>query len=274
MRVFISHSSKDEQFVSLLVELLQSALSLRPTDIRCTSLDGYRLPGGAHIENQLRAEVLDSEVLVGVVSSSSVESMYVAFELGARWGSQKHLIPLLVPEAPTHLLSGPLQSLNALRAGSRAQLHQLVDDLARLLKTKAQSPAAYGRHIESILTSANDPSSEAEADIVVEEDNVRHGKWPTSKTLETLQDRLRRLSKSNKAILSAVAQAGDYIYVMHLADKISMDRSELVYRGKELANQQLIDIEQFTDIAYDLHPAVKTVLGDKASQLILAMLNE
>jgi len=274
MRLFISHSSKDEQFVSLLVELLQSALSLRPTDIRCTSLDGYRLPGGVNIENQLRAEVLDSEVLIGVISPSSVESIYVAFELGARWGSQKHLIPLLAPEAPTKLLSGPLQGLNSLRANSRAQLHQLVYDLATLLKANTESPAAYGRYIEAILTSVNSSSSEAEPDKVVRQKEYPELNWPASMTLEALQDRLRRLSGSNRKILSAVAQAGDFIYIMDLEDRISIDRSELVYRGKDLANEQLIHIEHLTDFAYSLHPAVREVLGGKANRLILSMIDE
>ena len=48
MRVFISHSSKDKEVASLVVELLRSALNLRSDDIRYTSEAGYGLPAGAN----------------------------------------------------------------------------------------------------------------------------------------------------------------------------------------------------------------------------------
>jgi hypothetical protein len=151
IRVFISHSSKDREFVILLIDLIRSALNFPADQIRCTSVDGYRLPAGASIAEQLRREIHEAQVFIGVISQSSLQSLYMTFELGARWGAQKHLIPLLAPGVAHTLLSSPLADLNALEATAPAQLHQLVGDLAAVLGVATSSPAAYQAQIDAIL---------------------------------------------------------------------------------------------------------------------------
>lgn len=154
IRLFLSHSSKDLALVEALVDLVRSALNLRSDTIRCTSLDGYRLPGGANTQEHLRAEVQNAELLLGVISSASVDSVYVIFELGARWGAKKPLLPLLAPGASPGLLEGPLAGLNALRLDSASQIQQLVRELASCLKMRQQPPASYQKHIDAILAMA------------------------------------------------------------------------------------------------------------------------
>lgn len=151
IRLFISHSSKDSKFVQLLVELLRTALPLPASQVRCTSIDGYRLPGGANTDQQLRQEVHEADTFIGVISLHSINSLYVAFELGARWGAGRSLIPLIAPGTDLNILSGPLAGINALSAGNRSQIHQLISDLSTELGVSAESPAAYEHNIESIL---------------------------------------------------------------------------------------------------------------------------
>src|SRR5262245_7038271 len=116
IRLFISHSSADVTLARQVVDLFRSSLNLRATEIRCTSVDGYRLPGGANTNAQLRLEVHDAQVLIGIISAASLTSQYVLFELGARWGAGRPLIPLLAPGTPTSVLDGPLSVLNAINA--------------------------------------------------------------------------------------------------------------------------------------------------------------
>lgn len=149
--VFISHSHQDTELVKRLVTLLRSALNLQSSQIRATSLDGFRLPGGSNTNEQLRTEVQDSKVLIGVISSSSLRSAYVTFELGARWGSGKPMIPLLAHDVGPESLAGPLQGITALSCRTPGQLHQLVEDVASHLNAALDSPAAYQKCVDEIV---------------------------------------------------------------------------------------------------------------------------
>jgi TIR domain len=150
LSLFISHSSKDSDFVLSLIGLLRSALRLPAREIRCTSIDGYRLPVGAHTKEHLRVEIHRAEAFIGVISPNSLKSAYVMFELGARWGAGKHLAPVLAPDTSPAVLEGPLSDINALKGDDPAQLHQLVVDLASHLGLQAEAPHVYQREVDNI----------------------------------------------------------------------------------------------------------------------------
>ncbi len=149
--VFISHSGADSWLAGQLVNLLRSSLDLRSWQIRCTSVDGYRLPAGADIDEQLRREVLESRVFVSILSPSSLGSVYVLFEVGARWGTGQRLFPLLAPGMEAGALSAPLSGLNALSCESAGQLHQLISEVAKTLEITPEPPEVYEGNIETIL---------------------------------------------------------------------------------------------------------------------------
>jgi hypothetical protein len=151
--IFVSHSSKDQALAKALVTLLKSALALPADQIRCSSVDGHRLPVGANTESTLRGEVNAAKILIGLVTPSSLASHFVMFELGARWGGKLFMAPLLCGVAP-HELKDPLRLLNSLLATERPQLLQLVDDIASELKIKLQSAAAYSGEIDALVRQA------------------------------------------------------------------------------------------------------------------------
>jgi hypothetical protein len=149
--IFISHSSRDTEIAKRLITLMRSALNLASPSIRCTSVDGFRLPAGTPIEERLRREIHDSKVFIGLITSSALDSVYVLFELGARWGTGKRMIPLLVHGSDSQLLKGPLAVLNALSCDNRSQLHQFVEDLAAVLGKKPDRPSAYEKCVNELL---------------------------------------------------------------------------------------------------------------------------
>ena len=150
-KVFLSHSHDDTRLAELLTDLLVFSLKLDEDDIRCTSVEGYGLPAGLTVDQQLRLEVLDSETFIGLISHSSLESIYVLFELGARWGTGKPFIPLLAPGVETEELKPPLSGLIGLRCDNSHDLRRLIQDLAAQLGVPTRSPTAYEKYINRIL---------------------------------------------------------------------------------------------------------------------------
>src|SRR4051812_13117375 len=113
--IFISHSSRDAELAEALVELFRAAYALPAKKIRCTSVDGYRLKTGADTNARLREETVGCRVLVGLITEVSIESAYVLFELGARWGASRYLAPLVGAGGGAGILQGPLSGLNAMK---------------------------------------------------------------------------------------------------------------------------------------------------------------
>src|SRR5271156_1239229 len=167
--ILISHSSKDVELAAALVEYLQAGLLMNR--IRCSSVDGYRLPAGVNTGAQLRAEVNSTRVLVGLITPNSLASAYVMFELGARWGSGSFMIPLLAGVRADEI-RGPLSGLNSLCADNESQLHQLLSDVADVLGMSVQNPASYLKQLSSLRAKANEiklPTPPAAAAASVEE---------------------------------------------------------------------------------------------------------
>jgi hypothetical protein len=95
LAVFVSHSVSDRELAKALIHLIEKALKIPARQIRCTSVDGYRLPVGTDTDEMLRREVSVARVFIGLITPAAVESPYVMFELGARWGSGGRLAPVL-----------------------------------------------------------------------------------------------------------------------------------------------------------------------------------
>lgn len=159
LRVFISHSSTDSSVARFLVDLLRKALGLKSDEIRCTSLDGYRMQAGVAMDERLRVEVHETELLIGLISPDSLQSAYVMFELGARWGANKPMIPLLSSGATPALLGGPLAGIHSLDASEAGQVHQLLEDAASHLQLTLDKPSSYTAEVTQLVQAASQPTS-------------------------------------------------------------------------------------------------------------------
>jgi hypothetical protein len=149
--VFISHGSEDRRLAGALVDLLRSALNLTADKILCTSVDGYKLQGGRHVDAALRDAVVAAKTLVGIISPTSRESTYVQMELGARWGARKHMIPVTAGGVSPGEVRGPVGQLNALDLSSRAGVLQLIGDLSTELKVESERPEVFDDHVNRVV---------------------------------------------------------------------------------------------------------------------------
>ena len=169
LSLFISHSASDAQLAKALTYLFEKALKIPVRQIRCTSVDGYRLPVGTDTDEQLRREVFDARALVGVITPAAVQSPYVMFELGARWGARRHLAPVLGRGADASYLGGPLSGMSALRLGERNEVVQLLEDIAEHLEMILEPSASYQEAIEVVVATAKvpaDPRSDPKKEVL------------------------------------------------------------------------------------------------------------
>ena len=176
LEIFISHSSTDVNVAEALIELLRAALNIPPEKIRCTSVDGYRLPVGVPTDEYLRQEIFNTKAFIGIITESSIKSAYVLFELGARWGAQQHLAPVLARGADSTILAGPLKGLNTLSFQSAAQIHQLVSDISSKLAISPARPESYQKYIEALVE-----KSMAKSDKSVDKNPIRKARKKRSK---------------------------------------------------------------------------------------------
>ena len=159
--VFISHSARDEDIARALTELLRSALNIPHRQIRCTSLAGHGYTVGVSFNEQLRSEVKEARFFIGLITPDSIRSPYVLFELGARWGSDKELAPVLAAGAGPDLLKGPLSVLSALDCSLAGHVHQLVSDVASALGYERVSPELYEHHVSRLVSLSREKGTSA-----------------------------------------------------------------------------------------------------------------
>ena len=197
MKIFISHSSFDVEFAKLLIDLMRKSLNLRSTDIRCSSVDGYRLPGGVPTDQSLRAEVHDAELVIGLITPNSLKSIYVSFELGARWGADRPMIPLLASGATSEHLGGPLAGINALDCSNESQVNQLVEDASVHLRVDLDQPSSYVDEVKGLVQKSSESAVAEEQESTIAE---------TPQLSEEASSLLIEAAKRSGSILNATSR--------------------------------------------------------------------
>ncbi len=162
-KVFISHRHSDAPVVQALVNVLESAFVIEPTDLRCTSIHPYRLKAGDRTADRLRMELQRAEAVLGIISPDVKASSYVLFELGASWGRAGMTLPLLVRGATSADVPVPIGDLHTLSLSDEAECFQLIDDLADVvtLPRNSKQNAAIAQRVRELTETAK-PVSQAQ----------------------------------------------------------------------------------------------------------------
>jgi len=149
--IFISHSSSDKQIAKRLIQVLKEAINIESSKILCTSVDGYKLEGGVNTDEQLRKLIEDNNVFIGIISENSIQSHYVLFELGARWGLGLPIKPVVISSEVYSLLREPIKNYNVLNLESQQEVIQLLQEISKILKKPLENPAVYLNSIDDLI---------------------------------------------------------------------------------------------------------------------------
>lgn len=154
LSLFVSYASSDADLANAVVALVEKATKLGARSIRCTGVDGNRLTPGASTDDVLRREISEAETFVALVTPTSLASAYVLFELGARWASTKHLVPLMARGVTAASLKGPMAGLNAVTLREREQVLQFIEDLAKSLGAPLEPLPAFSKAVDAVVAAA------------------------------------------------------------------------------------------------------------------------
>jgi len=164
IRVFISHSSDDEDLTQTLISLLEAAFNFEEREVRCTSLPGYKLRTGSHTSSQLKQELNEAELVVCILTPVSTESEWVRFELGAAWAMKdKWVVPLLAG-LDYDELPGPLREVHAIKATDPDGIYQLLDEIGEKLQWPHRPASKVAGAVRDLVSTAEDYEQEDEDD--------------------------------------------------------------------------------------------------------------
>jgi hypothetical protein len=152
--LFVSHSAADAELAKRIVHAAEKALAIPARMIRCSSVDGYRLPAGSDTDEAIRDEIFQSRAFIALLTPHSLESTWVLFEVGARWGAKKHLFPVVAGGATTTAVEGPMAGLNTLNAASPPQFLQLLQELGTALDLPLQPMGSFQEAVNVVVAAA------------------------------------------------------------------------------------------------------------------------
>ena len=164
-KIFISHRHKDHEIARALAETLSAAFEIATSDIRCTSVQPYRLPFGQNTGERLRDEIRHARAVLGILAPDTSESAYVMFELGAAWAERIYTCPLLSRGASYADIPGPIFDLSPARLWVDSDSHQLLRDLETEveLKRRRDTQGQVSDKITALVRASTAPAREAGA---------------------------------------------------------------------------------------------------------------
>ncbi|WP_194778594.1 toll/interleukin-1 receptor domain-containing protein [Pararhodonellum marinum] len=130
-KIFISHSSKDNDYVKSFVEnILLLGLDIPSDRIFCSSMEGQGVKSGQYIPDRLKEEINKSSLALLFVSKNYKSSEICLNEVGAAWATLKKesVIPMLLPNAEFSELGFLDLSRLGLKCYEREGILKLIQD--------------------------------------------------------------------------------------------------------------------------------------------------
>jgi len=156
-RIFISHSHTDEAIAHKLFDFLIAALKLDDEDILCTSDPNSGLSFNSNtISDQLKSNLKRAKALVALITTDSLRSPWIPFEIGSFWPTEKTIVLILGPGLTPEKLPGPLKgwlSISIENSQAFEQLNQVINQLEKKLEIRQNvNRSRRDRYLKEFIT--------------------------------------------------------------------------------------------------------------------------
>lgn len=160
-KIFISHSSKDKEYVTELVKLFKE-MGLKQRDVFCSSVPGYDIGLNENIFDTLRAMFQDNDLyMIFIHSSNYYDSPVSLNEMGAAWVVKSKYCSILLPRFEFSDMKGVVTSntisikLDADRNEVKNRLNQLYDELAGFFKIERNNSIVWEQARDAFIDKSN-----------------------------------------------------------------------------------------------------------------------
>lgn len=167
-KIFISHSSKDKDYVALIVSLLDD-MGLQPGQIFCSSLPGYDIPIDTNIFDHLRSQFSEFNLHVMIIHSENYYQSAVSLnEMGAAWVLRSSCTSFLLPGFCFAQMTGVVNGRSiAIKLDNdenevKDKLNQLYDTIANEFSVAKKPNIIWEQKRNSFITAVKGVATERE----------------------------------------------------------------------------------------------------------------
>lgn len=177
-KVFISHSTKDSEYVKTFVNLLED-IGLSEDEIVCSSISGYGIPLGEDIYDWLSSQFQEFNLhVIFMLSNNYYQSVACLNEMGAAWVLKQKYDSVLLPNFDFVQIKGAINPNKiGIKLDSNAdevnhRLNELKDNLIEEFGLRTISATKWERHrnefVENISKITSESTDEDEQEVVEE----------------------------------------------------------------------------------------------------------
>ncbi|PEC23494.1 toll/interleukin-1 receptor domain-containing protein [Bacillus cereus] len=132
-KIFISHSTVDQEYVAEVVSLLLQ-MGVASDRIKCSSFYPYGVEAGQDIFDWMQEELTDNAIVICMLSENYYKSLACATELGAAWVLSKIYVPILIPPTSFQDIKGIPQSKKAFKINDKYEFNYVKDAIVKHLE--------------------------------------------------------------------------------------------------------------------------------------------
>lgn len=129
-RIFISHSSKDKQYITKFVnQILCLGVGVSPDDVFCTSIEDLGIKNGEDIRNHIHDNIRSAEYSFLMVSDNYKASEICINEMGAVWAYDANVRLYMLPGATVDKIGWLCDARQAQNLSDAVALDQLYKEM-------------------------------------------------------------------------------------------------------------------------------------------------